>query len=220
MVSLLYATHTIVDDTECFFFFSFSICKQNVILLALLLHPTGSGLVSGPVQYDSMDPPRKFILEWLVEVAQGWNNDNSSTKRLFGSNDGKLRVSWSQSKLLVRVSSTYFKFFKEHVKYLIVNTNKLNPTCLKKDEEDSQESWEWILSQWVELVSQGQHVRDILLHIIKSRAFPRMKSEEQTELYHELGEVGCTPDYWSPVPPSENLWIEVLKNVNIVLKEQ
>lgn len=215
-----------------------------MILLALLQSSAGSALAVGPCQLSRLDSSRKFILEWLVKVAQAWNEgerrktsesaqEHCSTGSATSSSElGSVLWSSAHGSLLVRISITYFSFFKEHLKCLVCKTGKLNfqmsprCMCLKKEQqkcEDSLkqvESLKKVASQWAALVCGGSHVREVCLPVIKSRAFPHLVFDEtltaKNKLHMELCHAGHSLDY----PPTENnAWTEVLKAVELAIKE-
>ena len=207
-----------------------------MILLALLLHSSGMAwLTTGTSHPDNLDPPRKAILEWLVMTAQPEHKPPSSVG---GSNKQErsiCEILWDSNhyKLLTRVSTSYFSFFKEHLKFLVSKTEKLDSILstenkfFKKnhgDDEicpDNHQQMKWVVSQWVELVQGGSHLRDVCLPVLKSRVFPHLVSDEMLlepkgGLYNELSHTGCLLDYSSV---KQGVWNETLKTVMLSIKD-
>lgn len=98
--------------------------------------------------------------------------------------------------------------------------------CLNKQHSNDEispsnhQQMKWIVSQWVELVQGGRHLRDVCLPVLKSRVFPHHVSDEmiepKEELYQELSHTGCTLDYPSI---KQGVWNEILKTVTLSIEE-
>ena len=217
---------------------------QEVILLVLLLHSSGlAWLTSGSSHPDSLDPSRRVILEWLIRTAKSGNTENSKQEPPNSEGgpssclDGQkslCEILWDRNHcyLLTKVSIRYFNFFKEHLKFLVHETEKLDSAlnldsqCLKREHSremflDNQRQMKWIVSQWVGLVQGGRYLRDVCIPVLKSHVFPNVVSDETLEskggLYQEISHTGSILDY-SLIKHS--IWNKALESVILSMKGQ
>ena len=167
---------------------------------------------------------------WLVSITQA-SNENSEhqqgTKDTGISEAGDKECGWfmwlpSCTNLLIRVSLAYFHFFKEHLKFLIQETQKLECQLTSiitshKEKESNQEKVDLIHSHWTGLVCAEGNVRDVCLNIIKSRVFPRtlevFGTQKQNKQLRELCHLMSSVD--GSMSNNASIWVDILKKIEL-----